>query len=154
MSLNLKPLAEVIAQEAKELEATLQFQREQSAKRIKAIENNRRAFAMLDASGFVLDGLYPWNSGAYYNLKLGFFPHTRAGNKALAETVRKVRVALDCRLENKGQAATGDGKRVVIRLEPMDFPGITVSFERNLPKGAKCRIVRKRSTYSTLVCEA
>jgi hypothetical protein len=44
-------------------------------------------------------------------------------------------------------------KTVEVRLKPVTFPGVTIIFSRKLPKGCKCTIVTKRSSYTTLVGE-
>jgi len=125
-----------------------------ATEKVKNIEDNRRAFAMLDAAGIDLQ-LYSWDRGANYEINLGFFPSTRIGSRALADKLRTIRVALDCKL---GQPEKGvvDDKRAHLQftIHPVDFTGIKIRYERRLPKGAKCRIVTQRSTYRTLVCEA
>ena len=44
-------------------------------------------------------------------------------------------------------------KLVSITLRPVNYPTVRIRYTRKLPKTAKCRIVRHRSSYTTLVCE-
>lgn len=155
---NLRPINDIIAKIRAEAERDIvnnaKYLREAAERKIARVETNRRALALLDGAGFDLD-LPEWHSGSNYTLDLGFFPNTRAGHRALAEKVRAVRLALDCRLAPGGKQVD-DAKKgtVTFTLDPVDFPGIEVAYTRRLPRSAKCKIVRERRTVTTLVCEA
>lgn len=158
----LRPLSEVVAELERSLERQIAWWHEQTAKNIRLVETNRRAFAMLDCAGFAIDPPH-WEAGSGpYTLALGYFPPTKRGNAKLAAQVRKLRLALDTPLGTPAQDASAKqpktGRpRVEFTYSPAEFPGLRVTFERHLPRGGKCRIVRKRhtstSTYTRMVCK-
>lgn len=154
--IELRPIGDIIADIRKEtdeeIERSAKYARERAEDRIRAVELNRQAFALLDAAGFDLS-LDSYLKGTSYTLALGYFPQTKAGNAALVETLRRVRVTLGCRLENEGKDI-GDCKKrhITYTLKPVEFPNINVTFQRRLSRGAKCKIVTQRSTYKSLVC--
>lgn len=154
--IELRPINDIIVdirrETEEEIQRSTQSARQRAEDRIRAVELNRQAFALLDAAGFDLY-LAEYLKGTSYTLDLGYFPQTKAGNKALVESLRKVRVTLGCRLENEGkEIADCKKKHITYTLKPVDFPNIRVTFERRLPPGAKCRIVTQRNTYRSLVC--
>ena len=146
------PLSECAERIRRDARQSADYYLKLGEERVAQMEGTRRAMMMLDASGFDLR-VFEWSDCTSLDLPLGFFPNTKRGNADLADTVRRVRLALDCRLTQDHRDVSSDGKRVVFTLKPVDFPGVRVTFERNLPSGAKCKIVRRRSTYATLVCE-
>ena len=156
--IDLRPISEIVdwvrqgaLKEAQEMYDNALTRGEE---KVRKIETNRQAFALLDAAGYNLE-LSQWHSGSYYHLKLGHFKNTKKDGKKLSEEVRKLRLVLGCRLENAGKTASMDVDGAVeFRLKPKDFPGLTIEFTRPLKKGAKCKLVRQRGgSYTTLVCE-
>ena len=137
------------------IKSSVENHRRIAAITIKAVEQNRQAFALLNAAGFDIN-VGNWEDGSEFTLDLGYFANNKKDNRKLAEQVRKVRMALDCHLNNEGKSLSDASKRLVrYNLQPVDFPGIRVVFRRKLPAGAKkCRIVTSRSSYKSLVCEA
>lgn len=117
------------------------------------VEMNRQAAAMLDGAGINLY-LPRWMKGHRIEVDLGFFPSTRKGNRALADAVRTVRLALGCRFQDGGKDVADEKKKwVQFTLIPVNYPDVRVHYCRKLPRQAKCRIVKQRSVYTTLVCE-
>jgi len=154
----LKPINEIVAKlreryDRDAAEAVERYKR-YGDEAIAKVDNNRRAFAMLDAAGIDLQ-LYEWDNGVCATIDLGFFPSTRAGSRALADKLRTIRVALESKL-GLPEKGIVDDKRAHLRFTicPVDFPEIKIVYQRRLPKGAKCKIVTTRSTYRSLVCEA
>jgi hypothetical protein len=157
-SIELRPMQEIvdkIRQEARaQAESVAKGIVDEAEERIGRLESTRRGLAMLDCSGFDLQ-LREYQTGASIEVDLGFFPLTRGGNRRLAEQLRRVRIALDCRLAYHGKD-DGDPRRGTVRFHfrPVDFPGVTVRYERKIPKGSKCKWVTRRSTYRTLICQS
>ncbi len=119
-------------------------------KTVERTERNRLALMLLDGSGIRVGS----HGNRYIHIDLGFFTKTGRGNARLAEKVSAIRVALGCRLEQTGKSVSDAKKRTVrFDLRPVEFPTVTVTFERKLPKDAKCRIKKSRVTYTDLVCE-
>jgi hypothetical protein len=124
--------------------------RENAKERLEKARQVREALMKLDAEGIEVAHF----TTTYAFVSLGFFPANKGGNRRLAEGVRKVRLALGCPLTQDGKEVNDAKKRLVtITLRAAAFPTVRVQFERRLPKGTKCRIVRHRSSYTTLVCD-
>jgi hypothetical protein len=132
--------------------------------KVAKVERNRQAFADLDAAGFTLPESLEWRSGAWADIELGFFPSTKTGNRELREKIKAVRQALDCSLGTPGKSLRDGKKRLIAFVySPEAYPGLTIEFERKLPrprKGAtapagkiRCRIVTTRRIDRQLVCE-
>jgi hypothetical protein len=123
--------------------------RENAKERVERARQTREALQKLEAAGVVLAHCHT----TYAYIELGFFPTTKGGNSRLAEAVRRVRLALGCKLDMDGKEVNDAKKRLVtVTLRATNYPSVRVQFERKLPKGAKCRIVRCRTSYTTLVC--
>jgi hypothetical protein len=122
--------------------------------RIRMVELNRQAVALLDAAGFDFQ-ISNWNRGSHVSLDLGFFPHSASGNRKLAEKIRLIHQTLGCKTTAEGKdVADGEKKRVEFVRKPVLFPGLTIKWQRRLRSTDKCKIVRSRSTYRSLVCQA
>ncbi len=158
MAIYLRPLEEVVAElrtsMADRIVNQIKYVTRDHEQRIERVTKNRDALVRLDEAGFEIR-LGSWQDGSSYALELGFFPNTKAGNKALSEQLRKARMALGCRLEGLSKSVANEKKRTVLMaLSARDYPGISVTFERKLPTSAKCRLVKEHSTYYSLVCDA
>jgi hypothetical protein len=153
--LNQLPTLEAFAAEVRkktleEARAYMKTVRQHAKERIEKAQQTREALMKLEAAGVVLAHF----NSTYAYIELGYFPATKNGNRRLAEAVRKVRLALGCPL-NQAEKDVSDPKKktVTITLIAAAYPSVRVQFQRKLPKGAKCRIVRCRSSYTTLVCD-
>ncbi len=132
------------AQEA--YERTLRRAEEQ----VEQVEGNRLAILRLNSAGIAINYAGKRSTSIY----LGFFKNTKKGNAELAKMVKAIRLALGCRLEQTGKDVdSAEKKTVQFTLTPVDFPSVSIYFTRKLPPGAKCKIVRSRSSYASLVCE-
>lgn len=156
-NIELRPISTIVDEirEKAKKDAETAYRRalEYAEERIVMIERNRQAFALLDAAGIDL-ALPSWTSGAGTEIDLGFFPSTKAGNRELAAKIRLIRLTLDCQLKQEGKDLADPKRRhVTLTLVPVEFPGIRINYQRKLAKNAKCKIVRRKSVYSTLVCE-
>jgi hypothetical protein len=124
------------------------------AEKLERIHQTRQAAALLDAAGVDLY-LPDYHSGARLTLDLGFFKRTRAGNAALAAALGVIRRALGCRLERAGKDVhSAQENTVEITMRPSLFPAVKLKFQRRVNKHDRCKIVRSRSTFASLVCEA
>jgi hypothetical protein len=142
--------AEVRQKTLEEARAYVKNLRENANERIEKAKQTREALQLLEAAGVEVTHLHP----TYAYLELGYFPMTKSGNAALAAAVRKVRLALGCQLTQDGKEVNDAKKQLVtVTLRAAKYPSVRVQFERKLPRGAKCRIVRHRSSYTTLVCD-
>src|SRR5262245_16344084 len=152
-ALNLRPLPDIVEDFLKEgreeAERSYKAALDRAQDRIKKAESTRLALALLDGEALAVT----YASTTYAEIELGFFPSTASGNRRLAEAVRGIRDALGrLRVDNK-DVADAKKRRVCVTLRPVDFPTVRVVYTRKLPKGARCRIVRHRSSYTSLVCE-
>jgi hypothetical protein len=126
-----------------------QCHRENAEQQLRKAVANRLAVQLLDAAGVELSHV----SGQRCKIDLGYFKNTKDGGAALAAAVRNIREVLGCRLTRDDMDVDDAEKRiVVITLRPTDFPSVEVRFRRRLPRSAKCRIVRHRSSYTSIVC--
>lgn len=124
--------------------------RESAERDVQRAEAVRHALMLLVAEGIEPETVYTTSM----RVELGYFKTTKGGKKALAHAVRKVRLALGCRLELYDKSVE-DAKKHILRwtLHPVDFPGVSIVFTTKLPASAKCRIVKTRSTYVSLQCD-
>ena len=148
---NLRTISDNLARVDRDLAQNIAWHTEQ-AKRTKArIEENYQAAALLDGAGIPLD-LSSYSRMEYVTIKLG-----RRTEKQRARLLRTIRELLECPLRFGGKdVAEGKGQWVVVRLEPRDYSGITITYEQKIPRKAnvKCRIVTTKTTTRRLVCEA
>jgi hypothetical protein len=149
------PLEEAIADARREcwvnLRAWARRAKEQLAEEIAQIESTRLACCLLQSAGVEVDS---WGRrGFCATVALGEFRRTKRGNRLLAEAVRRVRLALGCRLE-KSSEEVEDGRRHLMKvtLKGKEFPGLRVTFLRKVAPGDRCKLVKKTSTYYSLEC--
>lgn len=147
----LGELAERFRREAEEeIDRAAERCRERARARIEKAETNRQALALLDGAGVAVS----YASDTMTTLKLGFFPNTKKGNAEMAQKVRQVREALGCAIKLAYKEVDDAKKQLIcLTLKPADYPTVCIDIVRKLGKKAKCRIVRQKSVYSTLVCE-
>lgn len=155
MPVSLTPLGEAAEQIRKDAEESIvghtRRAMDSARRQIQTMESTRRAIALLEAAGVEVEA---HGLGLSAAVSLGFFPSSKRGNARLARRVRAVRRALGCRLEQRWHGLDDARRRTVdVTLAPVDFPEVSIRFKRTLPRGSKCKIVRQRSTYHTLVCE-
>lgn len=69
----------------------------------------------------------------------------------------KLKTILGCLKHVRNEPTGNDARKPTINVyvSPVAYPGITFYYERKLPRGknAKCKLVRVKSSYTTLVCE-
>lgn len=160
-NINLQPINEAVAEVKSDLEREIaryknyiKEARKEAKVKIKEIETARPILADLDAAGV---DMTVYRFGTTATIDLGFFPCSKAGNARLAAEVRRVRLAVGCKLAKTDRLEIADaGKKHVryeLRAENLD---IRVTFVRKLARTAKCKIVTKteKSSYTRLVCEA
>jgi hypothetical protein len=155
MNIDLPPLSELTEQYRRDAEEEAQrwakSTRERAEERIKKAETNRQALALLVEAGIEISSY----SATCTRIEIGFFPHTPAAGKKLADAVRQVREALGCRIHQDSTNVYDHKKKLVeVVLKPVDYPTVSIEFQRKLRKDSKCKIVCSRSTYSTLICES
>jgi hypothetical protein len=134
---------------------SLNTTRKRYAEQIKSIEEHRRLLPMLDAEGVPVT-VYEWDNLASMRLSLGVRPETKKGRAEFAKMLQTIRRVLECPLKFEGKSLADARKKLVrIYLKAEQYPNVTVTYETKLPKGAKCRVVRKKVRYSeaSLVCE-
>lgn len=123
----------------------------QAADRIQAIkdgiaESKRQAQVVVDGANMLVQAGFTVSVGRY-NLD-GIT--LRVEQKQLVEVVRAIG-----QLKEHSRHVNNSRKRLVnIYLESISFPGVKVCYTMKLPKEAKCKIVRVRQSYSSLVCES
>jgi len=155
---NIRTLAEVeaaIHREAEERKAYLRKQLAEvdalAAQKLEQAVAVRQAAALVEGHG--IPCRFPsWDDGTACHIDLGLVL-TKQDRKRLVSDLAKLRAVLGRRKD--GGRSLDNAKRRLVQVEYAypDFPGITVSWKERLPKNAKCRIERRRSYYSTLVCE-
>jgi hypothetical protein len=71
------------------------------------------------------------------------------------EDVAKLRNAIGRLKAICKSSATQDIRKPMVKvtLEAVDFPGVTVEYKKKLPRSAKCKLRRVKTSYVTLVCE-
>jgi hypothetical protein len=135
---------------------SLNTTRQRYAERIKSIEENRRLLPLLDAEGLPIT-VYSWDDLSTLQIPLGVRPETKRGRAEFARKLQAIRRVLECPLKFDGKSLADARKKLVrMRLRAESYPNVTVTYETKLPKGAKCRVVRKNVRYSDfqLLCEA
>lgn len=102
------------------------------------LKSRRKAAKLLDAAGFDVTGMIQYGSC-----------HTGSASLPM------IRRVLGCPLKYSGSWAK-DRITVQCRAVPVRFPGVTIYYDRELPKNAKCKIVTTRELHeeSRLLCEA
>lgn len=153
MRYDLTPLNELVARLRKEGEEDAQRwaenARRQKLEQIQEAETNRQAVALLDAAEIPLSIV----SNLRCVINLGFFGLNKAGRRDLANAVRKIRDVLGRMEVADKDVLNAKEKTIRITLKPVDYPTVKVRYEQKLPKGGKCKIVRSRSSYASLMCE-
>jgi hypothetical protein len=126
--------------------------------RIAKIGSHRQAICSLEGVEGVKVNAY-WN-GEHPTAAPGFFKSTKKGNRELGAKLRAVCEALGCGFEKgddgkvkEDKDLAEDGKHVECTRRPKDYPDLRVTFQRNIPAGAKCKIVAEKSVRKRLVCE-
>ncbi len=153
---NLQPMEEAIAkirkEEKEEAKRAVEYTKTRADEKIAALELHRQAIINLDGANYTPKVPY-YSAGEYATIDLGLFNHTKADNKRLAEELRKIQVVLGCRVKNDGyQEDDAEQKTVVWTWKPVDFPGISIKFQRRLRKSDKCKYVKEKRTSWNLVC--
>lgn len=144
---------------AKNTERTVVYYAREAESTVRRADKVRLAAMLLAGAG--VDFNKPSWTDELIRINLGTFRQTRKGGKDLAKALRKVRVALECRLELAPDIEEFDPKKRLVKrtFVPVDFPTVEVSFVTNLPvkkaDGVKCQYKRVRVPARTevrLVC--
>lgn len=153
--IHVKPLLQQEQDERAELEMTQKRERDYLEERLVAASRIRQAMMILDTIPGVDLCISHWQM-SYVTVRLGFIPHDRVATRKLADTLREIRKALGCSLGKPSMDLDDADDRVVsFTFHPADWPGLTITFYRRMPRGSKCkcRIVTERSVSKRLVCE-
>lgn len=130
--------------------------------RIKQSERNRSLLADLTAEGMITGKFYDWETIEYLEVPMGSL-NTEKGKKKssleksnLVANMKKVRELIGGPLKNMSKSLHCSSKKLVkVTMENDGFPGVKFTYIAKLPKDAKCKIVRQKTSYSSasLVCE-
>lgn len=153
--INVRPIEAVLADVRQEMWRSLDATRKRYAERIKNIEEHRRLLPMLDAEGLPIN-VYDWEDLASIRIDLGVRPETKRGRAEFARKLQAIRRVLECPLKFESKSLADARKKLVrMYLKAEQYPNVTVVYSTKLPKGAKCRVVRKkvRFTEHQLLCE-
>jgi hypothetical protein len=152
---NLRTIDEACAKIDHDVENMVSYYRERGRERKRHVELNYQAAALLDAAGYDL-GLGQYSHMEWLNVDLGRMPDRKRERKTFVLKLAELRHILDCPLKFNGRSlASEKGQWVEVRLQPTDFPTVTVRYQQRLPRkaGQKCKVVTRRYSERVLVCD-
>lgn len=154
--IGLSPISKNIAKCVEEMELEIANTRKRYGEYMRVIEQAYQLAADLDAVG-VRPELYSWSEMRHLRIDLGTRPdrkRTPRRYRVWMEKLRNIRRILGAPLKVSSRSVSNSKRRLISnRLNCEAFPFLEVIYRNTLPKNAKCRIVRQRSSYSNLVCE-
>lgn len=150
---DLKTMAQVTEAIAKERDQNIENSRKywerEFEENLKRADLLRQALAKLDACGVDLEA--DWVTNTRLDINLGKFSRRLSDRRRLAETMRAIREALECPVEEDSKSLDDSNVGLVrVKVRPRDYPMVHIEYVTKLPKKAKCRIVTQR--IKTLVC--
>jgi len=149
----LRTISAITEQQQSECESYVNNIRQSYTEKVKQIEENFQAAALLDAAGIPLD-IHEYSTLHYLHVELGERGRSQKDRRAFVQTLHTIREALGCRLTVRNKDTASGKNRVQITLVPVDWQGVSIRYTERLPRSAKCRIVTRKSSYRTLICEA